>query len=816
MKRRTIITSVLVIVLCLGLISGSTFALFTSESSVNIAVTSGKVKLTAELDDEPTLYSADATLTSGTLVDKVDPSDTTGTILPTDAQGTFAGTYYYKDQTTFGKFLNGGTATIGTDGTMTIAKMTPGDKVVAKLLVKNESNVAIKYRLKIVATATDSTKVGSDKILDVLKVRFEGKLYNGLKEFSSAWIAKDAITTAKTYESAVEIIFPLDVADEKYQDNSVNLAFTVEAVQGNAKTVDIVTAATTAIVTGATTKLVVPTSPLAENNTNTEVVLTNVGTTNQTVKLTVETVEYDTTNSPTTYNVLTNEQAAVASVDLKLLVNDEVVTAFESGASAKITTYVIKGLDNIKVVYNGTGDVAFGKNSTTHRVTTSEDDVHEVGEYYYNSTTGKLVFITNHFSEYVPATTDDLVAINTTTNTVYRSLADAIDSAHADDEILLLKDVDTLTRLTITEKTLTLDGNGHSLTASSENIENGRTLNVFGDDSNVTLKNLTINGPTSGSYTRGLNIGDKDTTLNIENCNISCNNYAINIISDTDNLTLNVENSTISGWSAINHHGSSGNITVNGSTLVGINNNSGPTNAFATIVIDGNALFIPNSTVQNNSVTITDSLIVAKQNGDQKQYWITFQYGANDNQANVSIDDKTLILDDFNGKDKRTEINNAGFNNIIKLFLSNEQKETLRNNGYIVVDNENGSSTISVDDSEFVWYSNGSFTTDKSSANSMYTVFKTPFVEKWMFDGEGIMLVKNITLKDDVVCELESGKFYFYFDEYSVSGGKLILNDSIEVVTDTSGMSSVFGGGTIEEIDNQNGTYTYRIQVEAI
>ena len=43
MKRRILVMSFLTIALCFSLIFGATYALFTSESKVNISVTSGKV-----------------------------------------------------------------------------------------------------------------------------------------------------------------------------------------------------------------------------------------------------------------------------------------------------------------------------------------------------------------------------------------------------------------------------------------------------------------------------------------------------------------------------------------------------------------------------------------------------------------------------------------------------------------------------------------------------------------------------------------------------------------------------------------------------
>lgn len=234
MKKLTIFGSFLAILICIMIISGSTFALFTSESRVNIAVTAGRVKVVATLAD-PVLYSADPTLTTGDKVIKMDNNDTTGQILATDDnQGLFAGTYYYK-QLTGSSFSNAGTATLS-DGTLTIERMTPGDKITTVLTVTNSSNVAIKYRLKIDVAATDTTDASTSKLLEILKIKFEGTMYTGLESFASAWIEKVIPATAsETYESSVEVIFPLD-AFNVYQSNSINLVFTVEAVQGNANT----------------------------------------------------------------------------------------------------------------------------------------------------------------------------------------------------------------------------------------------------------------------------------------------------------------------------------------------------------------------------------------------------------------------------------------------------------------------------------------------------------------------------------------------------------------------------------------------------
>ncbi len=55
--KKLLLTSILSVVMCVSLIAGATFALFTSESKVNIAVSSGTVKVTATIDDAVTTGS---------------------------------------------------------------------------------------------------------------------------------------------------------------------------------------------------------------------------------------------------------------------------------------------------------------------------------------------------------------------------------------------------------------------------------------------------------------------------------------------------------------------------------------------------------------------------------------------------------------------------------------------------------------------------------------------------------------------------------------------------------------------------------------
>lgn len=189
MKKKALVASILTIALCLSLIAGSTFALFTSESTVNVAVTSGKVNVVATIVEQSPL------------------------------------------QSTLGNPLTQSTATYGA-GTVTLDKIVPGDFVEFVIAVENHSDVAIKYRT-------------------VLKAVEDNGLWDGLEV--TATIGEDAVQlgygnwtemapAAEDGDNRIHIVnvkvsLP-ETAGNEYQGKSCTFAYTVEAVQGNAETID--------------------------------------------------------------------------------------------------------------------------------------------------------------------------------------------------------------------------------------------------------------------------------------------------------------------------------------------------------------------------------------------------------------------------------------------------------------------------------------------------------------------------------------------------------------------------------------------------
>lgn len=195
--KKMLAASIATIALSAAVISGSTYAIFTSEASTNIAVTAGKVSITA-----------DASLTTAYSYDWVASAEDD---VKTDAQEV-SGTY---------TFTNGGTAELE-DGVVTLTNITPGDYVEVTIKITNYSNVATKYMVKI----SDA----EGELADALSVTGEG---------TDNWVALAAATdaangTAVTTDVTITIGLDKENVGNAYQTLSGSIEIIVYAIQGNA------------------------------------------------------------------------------------------------------------------------------------------------------------------------------------------------------------------------------------------------------------------------------------------------------------------------------------------------------------------------------------------------------------------------------------------------------------------------------------------------------------------------------------------------------------------------------------------------------
>lgn len=180
MKKNAIFSSIIVIALCLSVIAGSTFALFTSESTVNASVSAGNVKLSAT-------------------VDRIILDSTLGENLPETKA-----TYYPNTNV------------------ITVEKFVPGDFVTFNINVSNESDVTVNYRTKI-------SVVDDNDLWNGLEVTIGDTIYNGAAKISS-W--STLLPGSEDIVVPVKVALPEDRGNE-YQGKSCSFAYTVEAIQGN-------------------------------------------------------------------------------------------------------------------------------------------------------------------------------------------------------------------------------------------------------------------------------------------------------------------------------------------------------------------------------------------------------------------------------------------------------------------------------------------------------------------------------------------------------------------------------------------------------
>lgn len=201
MKKKVLLSSVATIALCLCLIAGSTFALFTSQSEVGIEVTAAKVEMTANISGLE-LYSVKAT-TNGIIKDE------------------FGGSYAYDGP--LATFANGGTATFE-DGVLKLNRVTPGDKVSFNIEGANTSDVAVQYRYVVEC-------VKGEKLMSGLLVTIKGVTYPILDSYTSVWSTLNPGSDITPEPIVIE--FPVKAGNE-YQEESCEIKVTIEAVQGNA------------------------------------------------------------------------------------------------------------------------------------------------------------------------------------------------------------------------------------------------------------------------------------------------------------------------------------------------------------------------------------------------------------------------------------------------------------------------------------------------------------------------------------------------------------------------------------------------------
>lgn len=195
--NKVILMSVLTVIACVSLITGATFALFTSESDVNIAVTSGKVDVQASISD---------------------------VVMKSELAGSK------------GDYAALGTYTL--DGSkLTVSNIAPGDYVTFKITIVNRSTVATKWQLQLV---TDNSGV---ELFDLLSIQVEGmaglSMVDTGKGEMSNWEALAPVASGSSQQvGELTVTIAMPTSETAQVEGECVISAKVVAIQGNAETVD--------------------------------------------------------------------------------------------------------------------------------------------------------------------------------------------------------------------------------------------------------------------------------------------------------------------------------------------------------------------------------------------------------------------------------------------------------------------------------------------------------------------------------------------------------------------------------------------------
>ena len=161
-------------------------------------------------------------------------------------------------------------------------------------------------------------------------------------------------------------------------------------------------------------------------------------------------------------------------------------------------------------------------------------------------------------------------------DTKYATLQAAINAAQAGNTIELLADIDA-TEVIMIGKSVTINGNGYTITSSATRVFRVTTSNV-----EVTLNDVNMVCTKASSYTadiRGISIDASlsNVTLTLNNCSVdftdvsACDwSYAVNVSGNGTGHTVTVNAGSYEGANVINVHGANNTIVVKNARLTSL------------------------------------------------------------------------------------------------------------------------------------------------------------------------------------------------------------------------------------------------------
>ncbi len=213
---------------------------------------------------------------------------------------------------------------------------------------------------------------------------------------------------------------------------------------------------------------------------------------------------------------------------------------------------------------------------------------------------------------YLRAQNTGTVATNTTQRTTYTSLAAAVAAASSGDTIELNKDT-TLDSMVFLDKSLTLDGKGHTVTAPYSFTTNGvdnAVLTITAN--NVTVKNLTATNTSTGAKPHGIVV---QQVSGITLTNLSLLNGRAGMIVNASKVVASNITTSGNSWYGINVDRTNAVLTIKGATThtEAIAIRSGDTAGSNATVVDVDKRYTKESAAPaNGNIYVLDTIAPTK------------------------------------------------------------------------------------------------------------------------------------------------------------------------------------------------------------
>ena len=422
-----------------------------------------------------------------------------------------------------------------------------------------------------------------------------------------------------------------------------------------------------------------------------------------------------------------------------------------------------------------------------------------------------------------------IVKVTETDGTIslYPSLQEAVDKAGENAVVTPLIDIDLAASSVVITKPLTIDGENHAIsstaaqaillksaTAGNVKIQNvnitaskGHGIQI-GDDNTaniaklelekvilttakrgvrvykegtgfgIAIANSTIQSTkadpkttyTTGNEAIALSLGATDGKgyeVTIENTVLQGYSYLINNVTSGSNINVTMTGGATYGRAAVNVWGKNNTFTLDGVEVHGLNNQTGPTEAFSCIV--------ENIGAENNEFTIKDTKFIATlseaaattEGSSATEQMIDFRGSG----STAKILGETTY--ECNYPERGGLIYNEGALENNKMYFDDATKATFANAFTEAVISDEKEQPIDLYPVNFTseiyyyWFANG------VEAGENCNLIQ-PYANGWLSDGEFIRVKKDITLKSNIETKLASGTSYtLTFGEYNISERRL-------------------------------------------